>query len=64
MLKKTIKQKNETTKVAKPVHSAKHVGRPNGSGKFGCPTKAVRLPVHLIDDVQAFVMRTLKKKTT
>ena len=35
-------------------------GRPVGSGKYGCKTKAVRVPEHLIEDIQAFVMKKVK----
>ena len=35
-------------------------GRPVGSGKYGCKTKAVRVPEHLIGDIQAFVMKKIK----
>jgi len=30
-------------------------GRPQGSGKFGVPTTAMRVPTHLVDDVKEFV---------
>jgi len=30
-------------------------GRPAGSGKFGVPTKPLRVPTHLIDDVVQFI---------
>ncbi len=34
-------------------------GRPKGTGKFGAPTKAVRLPIHLIDKVLIYVQKEL-----
>jgi hypothetical protein len=36
-------------------------GRPKGSGKFGVPTKVIRVPVHLVDDIIAFITRKVKK---
>jgi DNA polymerase V len=30
-------------------------GRPAGTGKFGVPTKPIRVPTHLIDDVLEFI---------
>jgi DNA polymerase V len=30
-------------------------GRPHGSGKFGVPTKPVRVPAHLVDEVLRFI---------
>ncbi len=35
-------------------------GRPKGSGKYGCPTQAVRIPIHLKDEVIAFVMAKIE----
>ncbi|MDR0336535.1 MAG: hypothetical protein LBI18_05535 [Planctomycetaceae bacterium] len=55
MPKKTTKKAQKTTKT---IHL--RVGRPKGSGKFGCATKAVRIPVHLENDVQLFIRRKLK----
>ncbi len=37
-------------------------GRPVGSGKYGCKTKAVRVPEHLISEIQAFVMKKIKSE--
>lgn len=50
--KKTVKTRKAKARVG--------AGRPKGTGKFGCETKAVRLPVHLIDEINAFVLRKLK----
>ena len=50
-VKKTVKAATKKTVGA---------GRPKGSGKFGCETKAMRIPTHLADDVQTFVMKKLK----
>lgn len=30
-------------------------GRPKGTGKYGAPTKAVRVPIHLIDKIKVFI---------
>lgn len=35
-------------------------GRPVGSGQYGCQTKAVRIPVHLVEDVKEYVKRKIK----
>lgn len=32
-------------------------GRPHGSGKFGVPTKPIRVPQHLVDQVLSFMDR-------
>lgn len=32
-----------------------HRGRPKGSGKYGCQTKAIRVPAHLVADVADYV---------
>jgi hypothetical protein len=57
MPKKATKKTRK--KVTKKVQN-KRAGRPKGSGKFGCATKAVRVPVFLEEDVQAFVQKKLK----
>ena len=35
----------------------KGAGRPKGTGKFGEPTKAVRLPISMIDRIMSFIER-------
>jgi len=55
IVKKTMKK--ATKKIVKKSTGA---GRPKGSGKYGCDTKAVRIPKHLEGDVQAFVMKKIK----
>lgn len=35
----------------------KGAGRPKGTGKFGEPTKAVRLPISMIDQIMGFIER-------
>lgn len=37
-------------------------GRPVGTGKYGTQTKAVRVPVDLVDAVHNFVMAEIAKK--
>ena len=37
-------------------------GRPVGTGKFGCATKAVRVPAHLVDEIQAYALKRAKAK--
>ncbi len=46
--------------VKKTVRKSTGAGRPKGSGKFGCETKAVRIPAHLEKDVQDFVAKKMK----
>ena len=51
----------QNTAVKKAVKKgAKTAGRPPGSGKYGCPTSAMRIPTHLKDEVQAFVTKKIK----
>lgn len=33
----------------------KGAGRPQGTGKFGAPTTAIRVPTHLVEEVREFV---------
>ncbi|MDR0608817.1 MAG: hypothetical protein LBG58_01785 [Planctomycetaceae bacterium] len=56
MPKKTTKKSAKKTSQS----GATRAGRPKGSGKFGCATKAVRVPTHLEDDIQLFIRRKLK----
>lgn len=70
MPKKSVKKSvKKTAKKSKPLPLKKAVGRggkrkgagrPKGTGKFGCPTKAIRIPAHLKEEVVAFVMKKLK----
>ncbi len=51
----------QNTAVKKAVKKgAKTAGRPPGTGKYGCPTSAMRIPTHLKDEVQAFVTKKIK----
>ena len=58
--KRTKKAAARKKAVATKKASVKRAGRPKGSGQYGCETKAVRVPVHLEDDVKSFVMRKIK----
>ncbi len=55
--KAVAKNAAQNTAVKK---AAKTAGRPPGSGKYGCPTSAMRIPTHLKDEVQAFVTKKIK----
>ncbi len=57
--KKSVK-KTVTTTVSTRGGARKGAGRPKGSGKYGCATKAVRIPIHLEGEVQDFVMKKVK----
>ncbi|MDR2115301.1 MAG: hypothetical protein LBP87_02860 [Planctomycetaceae bacterium] len=62
MPKKSVKKsakKVEKKSVKKIVRTS--AGRPIGSGKFGCPTKAIRVPAHLAHEIIEFALR--KNKT-
>ena len=58
--KRSVK-KSRTARASRPreetVEKKRSVGRPIGSGKYGEPTKALRLPVSLIEQVDSFVKR-------
>ena len=65
--KKAVKKiaKKTTAKAVKKVakKTAKNptgAGRPKGSGQYGCETKSVRVPVHLVDEVRAFAQKKIK----
>ncbi|MDR1963816.1 MAG: DUF2281 domain-containing protein [Planctomycetaceae bacterium] len=62
MPKKSVKKsvKKSAKKTVKKSVSNSGVGRPKGSGKFGCPTKAVRIPEHLEQEVLDFALRKVK----
>lgn len=59
MPKKKVSKKATTKRV---VRSAS-VGRPKGSGKFGCDTKVIRVPVHLVDEIFDFVRKKIKAES-
>jgi hypothetical protein len=39
----------------------KKAGRPRGTGKYGCDTKVVRVPVHLVSVIEDFITKKLKQ---
>jgi hypothetical protein len=57
MPKKSVKK---AAKAAPKVARSTGSGRPQGSGKFGCPTKAIRIPVHLEQEVVEFALRKIR----
>ncbi|MDR2439664.1 MAG: hypothetical protein LBE12_09895 [Planctomycetaceae bacterium] len=64
MPKKSVKNsaKKAVKKSVKKISRASGAGRPKGSGKFGCPTKAIRVPIHLEQEVIEFALRKNKTK--
>ena len=59
MPKKSAKKAAKKAAATKRA-SVKRAGRPKGSGRYGCETKAVRIPVHLEEDVKNYVLRKVK----
>jgi hypothetical protein len=55
-VKKTVKK---SVKSSGKIHA----GRPAGTGKYGVPTKVIRIPAHLEEDVVAFAQRKLKAES-
>jgi hypothetical protein len=47
----------------KPAAKKTGAGRPVGTGKFGTATKVIRVPVHLVEDIYAFISKKLRAKT-
>ena len=58
--KKAAPKKAVKAKTAKSGGNRSGAGRPVGSGKYGCKTKAVRVPEHMVSEIQAFVMKKVK----
>jgi hypothetical protein len=58
MAKKAVKK--SVKKTAKKVTGNARAGRPQGSGKFGCATKLVRIPIHLEKEVVEFALQKVK----
>ncbi|MDR0705903.1 MAG: hypothetical protein LBF88_13095 [Planctomycetaceae bacterium] len=54
MPKKSVKK--AATKRASKRSGA---GRPKGTGKFGCETKVIRVPIHLVDEIYEFIRRKI-----
>jgi len=65
-VKRTAKRavKKVAKKVAKKsvrkVAKKSAAGRPKGSGTYGCETKSVRVPIHLVDAIKAFALKKIK----
>ncbi len=65
MPKKAVKKaaaKPMKKAVVRTAQTAKRAGRPKGSGKYGCETKAVRIPTHMVEEVQGFIRKKLKSE--
>jgi hypothetical protein len=64
MPKKSVKKSAKKTvkKSVKKVTRRVGAGRPKGSGKYGCPTKLVRVPVYLAQEVVEFAIQKNKAK--
>ena len=61
--KRGVAAPKKVAKKAKPVERGGNrsgAGRPVGSGKYGCKTKAVRVPEHMVSEIQAFIMKKVK----
>ncbi len=57
----TTKAGVNTTKKTSPHGGIRRgAGRPVGSGKYGCKTKAMRVPEHLVGEIQAFALKRVK----
>ncbi|MDR2116481.1 MAG: hypothetical protein LBP87_08870 [Planctomycetaceae bacterium] len=58
MPKKSVKKSaKKSVKTVKKVTNKSGVGRPKGSGKYGCPTKLIRVPAHLVQEIVEFAMQ-------
>ncbi|MDR2754475.1 MAG: hypothetical protein LBC20_02100 [Planctomycetaceae bacterium] len=66
MPKKSVKKSAKKTvkKTVKKVTRKVGVGRPKGSGKYGCPTKLIRVPTHLAQEIVEFALQKNKVKKT
>ena len=58
--KKGVKTAKGKAAVAGRGGARKGAGRPSGTGRYGCKTKAVRVPEHLVDEIQAFALKKIK----
>ncbi len=54
------KKKKVAKKAVKKIVKKPGVGRPKGSGKYGCETRVVRVPAHMVDDVVAYALKKVK----
>lgn len=60
-----LKPSKKTPKSIKPVRGGRRegAGRPQGSGKYGEATKAIRVPQSLVPELQTFLTRYGQEKT-
>lgn len=58
-VKNTTRKKVKTVSSLPLSASMSKGGRPVGTGKYGCQTKTVRIPVHLVEEVQRYVKRKI-----
>lgn len=58
-MKKAAKKTVVKKAVKRTVKKVK-VGRPKGSGKFGCETRVIRVPAHMADEIMGFIKKKLK----
>ncbi len=57
----TAKSGTKVTQKSTPHGGVRRgAGRPVGSGKYGCKTKAMRVPEHLVGEIQAFALKKVK----
>ena len=57
---KAVKPNAKAAKKTTKTKATKGAGRPAGSGKYGCKTVAVRVPEHLVSEVQAYAAKMIK----
>ncbi|MDR0522306.1 MAG: hypothetical protein LBH00_10705 [Planctomycetaceae bacterium] len=55
--KKTARKKT----AKKAVKKTRRLGRPKGTGKFGCKTKLVRIPARLEKEIFEFIQQKLNR---
>ncbi|MDR2345701.1 MAG: hypothetical protein LBE18_06510 [Planctomycetaceae bacterium] len=63
-LKKQSKLIKKSKQTKKSVTSKIKRGRPQGTGRYGCVTTAVRIPKHLVEEVRQFLFRKIKAAKT
>ncbi len=59
----TVTKKEAPKAAAMSKASTGSAGRPKGSGRYGCETKAVRIPVHMVEEIKSFILKKLKADT-
>jgi hypothetical protein len=58
----SMNKKNTEKRIAdKRIKKQSSAGRPKGTGKFGCDTKVIRVPVHLVDEIFSFIQHRLNR---